>query len=450
MPSENQSSPSPPWRQILAHWTPDAGAPSQLLAAVDAKSWWPDEEYRHWEDGASQVPHPDLSPDRTWALAQVRRRLAATSIPQACDPKALAHHACLGLPSILATQHELDRFELGDGKSADWQALLEPLARSSREHEALGTSLLAGCTVDADAAREMLRQGRAPRSEAEQTVRSSFDALHWVSQQAHRAIDCAGLLELQSRILSAGADPDHRGRFRRASERMPVRDESGRVIYEPPPAAALKKRLERLCDYAENDDPQSFLHPLVKATLLHYSLAGERPFVDGNGRSARALFHWFLLRQGYAIFSQLALSPIILSRQEQYRRAFLHSQHDGDLTYFILFQFAAVKTALNRLRGARRQGLASLKAMLRGVPGASGLNHRQQALLAHAMNRPDTSYTVPAHGQTHGVVLQTARVDLQGLEAKGFLSKNRAQRAHHWILSNEFVRIMASAQESSS
>ena len=39
-----------------------------------------------------------------------------------------------------------------------------------------------------------------------------------------------------------------------------------------------------------NAQSSPFVHPVVKAMALHFAIGFIHPFVDGNGRTARALF----------------------------------------------------------------------------------------------------------------------------------------------------------------
>jgi Fic family protein len=55
------------------------------------------------------------------------------------------------------------------------------------------------------------------------------------------------------------------------------------------------------------------------------------------------------------------------------------------------------------------------------LEGMDGLNHRQLALLRHALRHSGFRYSVLAHQNSHGVSHQTARSDLQKLAARGLL-----------------------------
>ncbi len=92
--------------------------------------------------------------------------------------------------------------------------------------------------------------------------------------------------------------------------------------------------MELLCVFAnQRDDPDAFIHPVVRAILLHFWLAYDHPFEDGNGRTARALFYWSMRVQGYWLTEYLSISRILREAPSQYARAFLLTETDeGDTT----------------------------------------------------------------------------------------------------------------------
>lgn len=57
-----------------------------------------------------------------------------------------------------------------------------------------------------------------------------------------------------------------------------------------------------MCAFPNGHLPDTFIHPAIRAIILHFWLGYDHPFVDGNGRTARALFYWAMLRQNYSLF----------------------------------------------------------------------------------------------------------------------------------------------------
>ena len=113
------------------------------------------------------------------------------------------------------------------------------------------------------------------------------------------------------------------------------------IFHDPPPAEQLDERMAAMCDFANGKIPNHFIHPVVRAIILHFWLAYDHPFVDGNGRTARALFYWLMLRNNYWLFEFISISQIIRKAPIKYGRAFLYTEtDDNDLTYFILYHLA--------------------------------------------------------------------------------------------------------------
>jgi DeoR/GlpR family transcriptional regulator of sugar metabolism len=71
-----------------------------------------------------------------------------------------------------------------------------------------------------------------------------------------------------------------------------------------------------------------------------------------------------------------------------------------------------------------------LQRSLAVAPGQ--YNHRQLAILEHAVKNADARYTVQSHAGSHNVAPETARQDLVSLEAQGLLHKAKAGKAFVW------------------
>ncbi|MBD2718333.1 Fic family protein [Synechococcus sp. FACHB-909] len=177
---------------------------------------------------------------------------------------------------------------------------------------------------------------------------------------------------------------------------MVVDDAYGTVFHVPPPAEELPQRMEELCRFANGETPKVFIHPVVRAIALHFWLAYDHPFCDGNGRTARALFYWAMLHQG-------------------------SESDDNGLTYFLLAQVKVIQQAIANLHAYLERKAGEVGALQQRLEGMDGLNHRQLALLRHALRHSGFRYTVLSHQNSHGVSHQTARSDLQKLAARGLL-----------------------------
>jgi Fic family protein len=188
--------------------------------------------------------------------------------------------------------------------------------------------------------------------------------------------------------------------------------------------------MAELVDFANHAPERVFVHPFIRAALLHFMLSYEHPFVDGNGRTARALFYWSMLRQKYWLTEFLAISRIIQRAPAQYARAFQHSETgEGDVTYFVLHQLDVVLRAAEELFGYVQRKEREIKETERVLKGARDFNHRQRALLSQALRTPRAAFVIRAYQREHGVVYQTARQDLLELEKAGYLRRRQQGQA---------------------
>lgn len=238
------------------------------------------------------------------------------------------------------------------------------------------------------------------------------------------------ILELHRILTDETLDePSDAGRLRQADDIKVVGPRDGTLLHEPPSHLELPERLERVCAFANSDETSTpFVHPVLRAIILHFMIGYDHPFVDGNGRTARALFYWSIARSGYWLMEYTSISHIIRRAPARYMRAYLHTETDGnDTTYFLIHQLLTIRKAISALheyldRKGREQKetekLLSASQKLRGK-----FNHRQVALLTHALRNTGEGYRVDAHQRSHNVVYQTARNDLLGLLKLGLLEK---------------------------
>ena len=225
---------------------------------------------------------------------------------------------------------------------------------------------------------------------------------------------------------------DAEGRLRNEREYRVVMSPRDEVLHRPPPAGELPGRLDAMCDFA--NDKTTYVNPVVRAILLHFWLAYDHPFVDGNGRTARALFYWSMLSQGYWLCEYMSISSIIKKAPASYARAFLYSETDeNDVTYFVLNQLDVTQRAIRELHaylGKKTKEIADTEQLLKKHVE---FNHRQLALLSHALRHPGMRYTIRAHKSSHNVVYETARSDLLDLATKELLEKRKVGKAYVFV-----------------
>lgn len=179
-------------------------------------------------------------------------------------------------------------------------------------------------------------------------------------------------------------------------------------------------------------------------------IAYMHPFVDGNGRTARALFYWSLIRSGYSLIEYISISERIYKSKRQYEEAFLQVEADElDLGYFAQYHLRILLGAIESFRAYTKRKIQEMTqgtAMLR----LGGLNERQASILQLYQQEADLALTGREVEGRFGVTLATAKSDLKGLVERGFLQEialNKIKRAY--LRSNDFDRLVAEASPSS-
>lgn len=395
-------------------------------------------QYLHWDQLRRRPPPDGLTPEEWWVGVSIARSVLRTELSPLIDEAGRAFHFAR-TDNLLRALHQIDRdmggrLELDDPQLANRDVRDRYIIRSLME-EAISSSQLEGASTTRRVAKDMLLQGRRPRTKDERMIANNFRAMELLRDRAQKPLSIAFLLELHE-VLTEGTleNPGEAGRLRRPDEPVTVQDISdGHVLHVPPDARALPSRLEALCTFANESAGDAFIHPVVRAIALHFVLAYDHPFVDGNGRTARALFYWSMLRQRYWLAEFLSISRIIRQAPTQYNRTFLYAETDGgDLTYFLFHQLEVIRRATQDLYAYLARKTKELREVEPLLRAGENINHRQRALLAHALRHPGAQYAIEPYRREHGVVYQTARQDLLDLEKAGYLWKTQVGRAFYF------------------
>ena len=298
---------------------------------------------------------------------------------------------------------------------------------SSLIQEAITSSQLEGAATTRKVAKEMIQTGRRPRDKSEQMIVNNFKTMQQIGKLKDKPLSKELVFDIHRIITDKTLnDISAAGRFRKADERIVVGDMYNEIFHDPPAAEQLEKRMAAMCDFANGKSPAGFIHPIIRSIILHFWLAYDHPFVDGNGRAARALFFWSMLRHGFWLFEFISISQIILKAPAKYGRAFLYTEtDDNDLTYFILYHLEVIRQAIKQLHEYIERKMQRLQALEQQLRGIVILNHRQRALISHALRHPHYQYTIRSHQISHNVVYQTSRLDLFDMEIRHRLLKSQ-------------------------
>lgn len=392
-----------------------------------------DGAYLHWDQLRHRSSPEGLSSEQWWAAIKLARTGMIQALPL-MDKRGRPFK--IGIPeNILIHLHHIDKDAAGHIQSPVEVTTPENRDRylfQSTIEEAITSSQLEGAATTRRVAEDMLREGRKPRDQSERMIFNNFHAMELIRTIRDEPISPARILELH-RILTEGTldDPVDSGRLRRSDDVHVADSRDGTIIHQPPSHGELEDRLEKLCAFANAEESSKpFVHPVLRAILLHFMIGYDHPFVDGNGRTARALFYWSIARSGYWLMEFVSISHYLRKAPSQYVRAYLHTETDeNDTTYFLIHQLEVIRKAITGLHDYLARKVVEQKSTERLLVGSgklrNRLNHRQLALLTHALKYPGEAYKIEGHQRSHAVVYQTARADLLGLHELGLLGKQK-------------------------
>lgn len=428
--------PPPPWLNLFQRHAGQMQAILRHGIRAEVKG-----VYEHWDHLRHLTPPQGLDVEQWWLGIKLARQSLCKALPLH-DRSGNPFHVC---PSDGIQRHlfQVARDAAGALQGADAlpsRAMQERYLMRSLMEEAMTSSQLEGAATTTQVAKDLLRSGRAPRDDGERMIANNFRAMRELKRWLGQPLTPDIVFEIH-RMLTDGTlkDPGAAGRFRRTDENIVVEDETGTTLHVPPSAAELPRRMQALCDFAnQGDDGDYFIHPVVRAIAIHFMIGYDHPFVDGNGRTARALFYWSMLRAGFWMTEYFSISSILRKAPAQYTRAYLYTESDdGDASYFVAHQLDVLLKAIDGVHAyiARKQEAQS-QAQTLLKPGsalARRLNHRQRALLLNALRNPGKAYTIAVHQRTHDIVYDTARSDLVGLVDAKLMRRDKLGKAHVFV-----------------
>jgi Fic family protein len=414
----------------------------------------PASTYIHWDE-LRHLPLPNGFTHRQWWLAIKMSRRAVYRLPFA-DSQSIGFNYSVP-PILFKLLHEIDRDASGRIEVAELVTSSQTRDRylvNSLMEESITSSQLEGAATTHKVAKEMLRQGRRPRNHGEQMIYNNYAAMQFIRSNKHLSLSPELVLQLQAIMTDLTLeDPSAAGRWRRPEENVRVVDERNHeVLYVPPPAADITARIVDLCEFANGSSEDPFIHPLIKAIAIHFMVGWIHPFVDGNGRTARALFYWSMAKSGYWLIEFTSISRVLKRAPAQYARAYLYTEtDDNDLTYFIDHQLNVICEAIKALHNylaEKTREIADTRRLIASSPKLKGkLNHRQMVAMEYFMKHSHVIYRIQEHQTANDVTYETARTDLLELVDLGLLEKHREGKAFIFQMPEKLRQRLAARAE---
>ncbi|MDO8726179.1 MAG: Fic family protein [Candidatus Methanoperedens sp.] len=381
-------------------------------------------KYLYWSEFKYRPGIDQIEPEVLWAFIKINRNLSAEKIR-------ISDIAGFEFKYNLTTyiQQKLHEFDLNLGGRLGGEEIIPGSDKdryliSSIMEEAIASSQLEGAATTREEAKKMLRQERKPINKSEQMILNNYNTIKKLNELKGEKLTIELILEIHSSITKDTLiDPDMEGQFRRSNDIVVV-SSSGEVVYIPPVFEHLEKIMRDFCIFANESNEKDFIHPIIRATILHFLIGYIHPFPDGNGRTARAIFYWYLLKEGYWLIEYVSISRMIIKSRAQYARAYLYSELDeNDLTYFINYQLKTMGLAFDSLKEYIGRKIKE-KRELYDLQKIKNINERQILIIKSLTDEPEFTFTIKEIQNRFNTAYQTARTDIISLEKYGLIEKN--------------------------
>lgn len=405
----------------------------------------PKGNYYHWDKLRHlKLPPHELTHEEWWLAIKFARKALYKIIPHSDKD---SNPFSYGEPDVVRRLlHEIDIHGGGELKASEQVAnpnTKDTYLINSLIEEAITSSQIEGAATTRKVAKEMLRLKRKPRNKSEKMIANNYNAMEFINEIANEDLTPELIYELHTILTTDTLDnPDAVGKLR-VSDDIYVGDQrDATILHVPPKSSELPQRIKNICDFANDTHPTAFIHPVIRAIILHFLLAYDHPFEDGNGRTARALFYWSMLKQGYWTMEFISISRILKEAPAKYTRAYLYTETDeNDVTYFIVHQLEVINKAIKDLLVYLERKATEMKTVEQIIKKSPDLqrilNYRQIALINRALKRPDSVFFVKSHRGSHNVTYDTARTDLLKLVDLGLLEKHKTGRAFSFRSSHD-------------
>lgn len=305
---------------------------------------------------------------------------------------------------------------------------------SSLMEEAIYSSQMEGAATTRKVAKDMLRRQVTPKDKSQQMIANNYQTIRFIVENKYNPLTPELVLHIHHLMTEHTLnDPNDAGRLRKNNEVVVEDGITHEVVHTPPSYEELPSFLKELCKYFNETNARVYVHPIIRGIIIHFMVAYMHPFVDGNGRTARALFYWYMLKQGYWLTEYLSISRVIAMSKKSYEKAFQYVEADfNDLGYFITYNLKVLDQAFKQLQNYIKKKQEE-KMLANTFLQLGDINERQARIIRMYMENPREVLTVRDLQNKFMVTATTAKSDIVGLMNRGLLKEiafNKVKRGY--------------------
>lgn len=310
----------------------------------------------------------------------------------------------------------------------------ERYLNSSLMEEAIFSSQMEGAATTRQVAKDMLRKKMTPKDKSQQMIVNNYQTIQFVVQHQNTPLTI-DLLQHIHRLMTEHTlnNPQDAGRFRSSDDVVVENGITHEIVHYPPSYTEIPDFVKDLCKFFNEEKPRVFIHPIIRGIIIHYMIAYMHPFVDGNGRTARALFYWYMLKQKYWLTEYLSISRVIAKSKKSYEKSFLYAEADGnDIGYFVAFNLHVLDLSFKQLQGYLKRKQEEKKAANTFLQ-LGDINDRQAQIIKMFVDNPKEVITVKDIQSKFYISATTAKADIIGLVNRGLINEfafNKVKRGY--------------------
>lgn len=419
--------------EVLKKFTENPGNKYSFIMQVS------EPKYFYWDEVKFRPTPPDMNHIEFWYLVKQIRKLSSRQTFLIAEN---------GTPFVWLRPTYTDEFlhkidthtggQIFATHEAIWQENRQKFISRGILEEAIASSQLEGANTTRQAAKQMILEKRQPKNKSERMIMNNYNTMLALDQEyKKKELSNELLFELHHLITKDTVPADQQHRYRRDDDKIVVQN-SKYILHVPPREPFLNRQISRLIDYANDKEGSSFIHPIIKAIFLHFWIGYLHPFTDGNGRLARALFYWYLLKNNYWTFLYLPISSIIKKSPVQYSNAYIYTEQDDlDLTYFYDYHMRKIMKSIDEFN-THFDKIVNENKQIDSLLGRKYiLNERQKQLLHYLLAEDKYAYvTVSSHGILNRIGRITAAKDLKYLTEMEMLTSKKVGKFVYYYASD--------------
>ena len=401
--------------------------PQEDVAALVDKI---NEEYEYWDTVKYKKLPKGCSATKLWAYVKADRMRNMVRV----WPK---YNILLGITNQM--QRMCHEFDMNFGGFWGTNSIIpndskERYLVSSLMEEAIFSSQMEGAATTRLVAKDMLRKKMVPKDKSQWMIHNNYQTIQFVVQNQETPLTAELLLQVH-RLMTEHtlANPEDAGRFRTNDKVVVENGITHEVVHRPPSYTEIPEFVKDLCKFFNEEKPKVFIHPIIRGIIIHFMIAYMHPFADGNGRTARAMFYWYMLKQKYWLTEYMSISRVIAKSKIAYEKSFRHTEADSnDTGYFVAYNLRVLDLSFKQLQGYLKRKQEE-KMAANTFLQLGEINDRQAQIIKMFVDNPKEVITVKDIQNKFLVSATTAKSDIMGLVNRGLINEfafNKVKRGY--------------------